>query len=42
MSEATAPLETKMGAPSHMVSSRDDKAEDGDETRHRYPRSLCF
>ena len=36
MSEATAPLETKMGAPSHMVSSRDDKAEDGDETRHRY------
>lgn len=36
MSEATMALESKMGAPSHMVSSRDGEAEDGDETRHRY------
>lgn len=33
---ATAPLEPKLGVPSHFVSSRDGETEDGNQTKHQF------
>ena len=40
MSEATLPIDPKLGVLSHMLSSRDGENEEGDETKHHYVQEL--